>query len=175
MKVPCVCFFAALLSAAAWEIQTPVKQDAWMPYRFLLGEWIGEGSGDPGRGTGSFSFNLDLDGRILVRKNHVEYPQAPGRPAAIHDDLMVVYPDSRTGGVRAIYWDNEGHSIEYTAEFNAAQNVLQFVSEPVPAAPRYRLSYRKVKDNSLQIKFEIAPPGKPDAFSTYLEGGAHRK
>ena len=39
-----------------------------------------------------------------------------------------------------------------------------------PANPRFRLSYSKGKDDAITIKFEAAPPGKPDGFKTYLEG-----
>ncbi|MDP4291816.1 MAG: hypothetical protein Q8908_12095, partial [Bacteroidota bacterium] len=36
-------------------------------YNFILGEWVGENSGKPGQGFGSFTFKRDLDGNILIR------------------------------------------------------------------------------------------------------------
>jgi hypothetical protein len=52
---------------------------------------------------------------------------------------------------------------------------LTFVNEPKSAAPRFRLSYTKSGEDALRIKFEIAPPGKPENFRTYVEGSARRK
>ena len=71
-----------------------------------------------------------------MRKNRAEYPAAKDRPAVVHEDLMVIYPDAK----RAIYFDSEGHVINYAIEADGKSAV--FVSEPDPAAPRYRLTYR---------------------------------
>jgi hypothetical protein len=166
-----------LLAASAWGAQAPQGDNVWTPYRFLVGEWIGGagGSGDLGQGGGTFSFQFELDSNILVRKSHTEFPGTAARPAIMHDDLLVIYPDSQAKRMNAIYWDNEGHIINYTAEYDADQRVLKLISDSSPSAPRFRLTYRSLKADSLGIKFEIAPPGKPDAFSTHLEGSARRK
>jgi len=76
---------------------------AWAPLAFLLGVWLGEGGGDPGQGTGWFSFLPDLQGKILVRKNHADYPASADWPAFAHDDLLIVYKDVLGGALRAIY------------------------------------------------------------------------
>jgi hypothetical protein len=150
-------------------------EDAWEPYRFLIGEWVGEGSGQPGKGGGAFSFTLDLQDKVLVRKNHSEYPAAPGRPAVAHDDLMVIYRAAAGGPMKAIYFDSEDHVIHYTATIAADRRTITFLSDAVSSGPRFRLSYTKGENETVGIKFEIAPPGKPDAFKTYLEGSARRK
>jgi len=51
--------------------QQNLTGDNW---NWLVGEWIGEGSGQPGQGGGTFSFAYDLDENIIVRKSHSEYP-----------------------------------------------------------------------------------------------------
>jgi hypothetical protein len=38
----------------------------WDKWNWLIGTWIGEGSGNPGQGGGKFSFSLDLDKKILI-------------------------------------------------------------------------------------------------------------
>jgi hypothetical protein len=148
--------------------------DPWKSYRFLAGEWTGEGSGGPGKGSGGFSFAWDLREKVLVRRNRAEYPATPGRPAASHEDLMVIYRGEGVGPTRAIYFDSEGHVINYTATFSEDQRTLTFLSDAAPAGPRFRLSYTKAEGEVLRIKFEVAPPGKPDAFKTYLDGSARR-
>jgi hypothetical protein len=118
---------------------------------------------------------LDLQDKVIVRKNRAEYPAAAGRPAATHDDLMVIYRAEGGAPTKAIYFDSEGHVIHYTASFSDDKGTLIFVSEAAPSTPRFRLSYRKGAEESVGIKFEVAPPGKPDAFRTYLEGRARRE
>jgi hypothetical protein len=149
--------------------------DPWSDYRFLLGDWQGEGDGGPGKGSGGFSFARDLQGKVLVRKNRTDFPATSGRPASTHEDLMVVYPGEGGRNARAIYFDSEGHVINYVASFSSDKRTLTFVSDATPSTPRFRLSYTHGEGETLRIKFEIAAPGKPDEFKTYLEGAAHRE
>lgn len=144
-------------------------------WNFVLGEWIGDGTGAPGEAKGWFTFNKDLDGNILVRKNHNLIPANNGKPAAIHDDLLVVYLDNAGGLTKAIYFDNENHVINYAISFNQAEKTLTFTSEAQKNMPRFRLTYKAIDNNNLNIDFEFAPPAQPDAFSKYLSGKAHRK
>jgi hypothetical protein len=154
--------------------QVAAGEDPWESHRFLEGEWEGEGSGKPGEGKGQFSFAFELQGKVLVRKNHSAYPATAGRPAIKHDDLMVVYRADGGKQIKAIYFDSEDHVINYTATVSEDKRTVTYVSDMVPAAPCYRLSYTKGKDAAVSIKFEIAPPDKPSAFKTYLEGTARR-
>jgi hypothetical protein len=158
-----------LLSLVALPGQKPA--DVWAPIEFLLGDWVGEGGGGPGQGSGEFSFRKDLDGKVTIRKNYAEYPATKDRPALRHDDLMIVYPSS--GSLRAIYFDNDGHVINYSLQ-GAADSVV-FLSDVAPASQRFRLTYERVSADAVSLKFEIAPPGKPDAFATYIQARVRRK
>ena len=86
---------------------------------------------------------------------------------------MIVYPEG--AAPRAIYFDNEGHVIHYTAEFAEGGDRIVFTSETEVSSPRFRLTYSKLGPGKVAIRFEIAPPGKPDAFSPYIEATARRK
>jgi hypothetical protein len=77
--------------------------------------------------------------------------------------------------MHAIYFDDENHIIHYTVEPAADGNSVQFLSDGAVSQPRYRLTYRKTGDDRVAIQFEIAPAGKGDAFSTYIEASARRK
>ena len=46
----------------------------WLKWNYLYGSWKGTGIGTPGQGDGTFSFEFKLDGNILERKSHSEYP-----------------------------------------------------------------------------------------------------
>ena len=146
----------------------------WDVWQFLLGEWVGEGDGTPGQGSGGFTFAFDLDGKILVRKNYAEYPATNAKPAYRHDDLMIIY-EAPEGIFRANYFDSEGHVINYAIEFSADQKTTTFISDRLTAAPRFRFTYEKIDVEHLGIQFEIAPPGKPDDFSIYIQASAYRK
>ena len=154
--------------------QRPPKATDWDPWRFLIGEWVAEGGGQPGQGTGSFSFDFELRGNILVRKNRAEYPATKEHPSSSHEDLMVIYPEGGPSSFRAVYFDSEGHVIHYTAGFSEDGKTFTFLSDLEAAGPRFRLSYTKAEGGSLSIKFEIAPPGRPDQFTTYVEGVARQ-
>jgi hypothetical protein len=150
------------------------KPEGWGPVQSLVGDWTGEGGGGPGQGSGTFSFKPDLQGKILVRRNRAEYPATKERAAFVHDDLMVVYRDTPEAGLRAIYFDNEGHTIRYEVQAPPDGSEVVFVSGAEASATRYRLTYTRVGQNRLKIKFEIAPPGHPEQFATYIEASARR-
>lgn len=161
-------FLVSLMMGAALAAQAP---DPFAPVRFLAGEWVGEGAGDPGRGEGAFSFRFDLDGKVLVRRSHADYPAREGRPALRHEDLMTVFAEA--GSLKALYLDNEGHAIRYRVEALAGGGAA-FTSEPGPG-PAFRLTYVLRPDGAVRVVFAIAPPDRPEAFKTYVEGLSRRR
>jgi len=164
----------AILTFSCLSAQSAKTESPWAPLSFLIGEWIGEGGGQPGQGTGTFSFLPDLNQKILVRKNRSDYPATKERPAFTHTDLMTIYREPGAIKLRAIYFDTEDHVIHYTVEPSSDGQVVQFIGDASPANPRFRLTYRKTGADTLSIRFEIAMPAKPDSFSTYIEATARR-
>jgi hypothetical protein len=155
--------------AAAGFVCALFGQD-WGPAQFLVGNWTGDGGGQLGQGSGAFSFSPDLQGKILVRKNFAEYPAANGKPAFRHDDLMILYRDETTHGLRATYFDSEEHVISYAVK--PVEGGVVFVSEGAPSTTRFRMTYTSTGKDTLKIKFETAAPGKE--FAPYIEAAAHR-
>jgi hypothetical protein len=167
-------FLLGLGSAALALSQTVPGAPAWEPLRFLLGQWAGgEDGGSPAAGKGLAVFQFELDGKILVRHNQTDYPAAGDRPAFSHRDLLVVFPVGEA--FRAIYFDNEGHVIQYGVEIAAAGDAVTFVSERTAGQPRFRLAYSRVAADRVKVQFAIAPPGKEDEFKPYLEALTVRK
>jgi hypothetical protein len=154
--------------------QAAPKDDPWASYRFLIGTWTGEGSGQPGNTTGTATFKLDLDGRILVRTSSTVVPPRGQQAGYTHEDRLVVFRDAPGQPARAIYWDNEDHTIEYDVSVSPDGKIVTFVSKPVPSVPRFRLVYTRLAADSVDVKFEMAPPGNPDAFKVYTEGVTKR-
>lgn len=161
MKAILLTFLFACFSSLSFA-----QSNTWAKWTWLMGEWQGEGSGKPGQGSGTFSFKPDLNEKILVRKAHSEYPAAGNRPATIHDDLMVVYPDHSGTPSKAIYFDNEGHTINYNIAYSV--NNIIMTSEKVPNVPIFRLTYSRLPDGGVNTKFEMSQDG--NTFTTYVEG-----
>jgi len=138
----------------------------WEKWSWLTGDWMGEGSGRPNQGGGTFSFKPELDQTILVRKSHSEYPAIGNKSKIIHDDLMIVYPDNAGNPSKAIYFDDEGHTINYSITCSDKSIVL--TSDKIPNIPIFRLTYTLLDDSIVNTKFELSQDGAK--FNTYLEG-----
>ncbi len=162
MRYP-ILILAAMGSLGA-QTPVPVAVDPFVSVRFLVGEWQGEGDGRPGQSTGAATFRFGLDGKILERRSHADYPAASGRPAFHHEDVMTLFPEG--GQLKALYLDNEDHILRYLVA--PVSEGVAFTSEPGPG-PRFRLTYLRKSETMVTVRFEIAPPSAPGAFKTYLE------
>lgn len=153
----------ALTIGAGFQAAAPAELKA---FEFLIGEWSGQGGGQPGSGGGTAVFTRAVQGRVMLRTSYAEYPPFEGKPASRHDDLMVIYAGAGAG-LRADYYDSEGHVIRYAVRSPASGEAV-FVSEPAAGEPRYRLTYRLGADGVLKGEFAIASPDHPEMFKPYL-------
>ena len=131
----------------------------WKSIDFLFGDWIGGGTGQPGAGSGKFSFRPELGGQVVMRRNFNELARGDR-----HEDLMVIYAEGPGGAMHAMYFDTEGHVIRYRMSASGGDRVV-FESEG--EGPAYRLSYW-LAGGELKGKFEVS--GK-----TYLEWSAKKE
>jgi hypothetical protein len=144
----------ALLFSASCAFGQPLRAGVWKKFDFLVGKWTGVAGGREtplGAGQGAFSFEPQLDGKIIVRRNTAAYESG-----VKHDDLMVIYLDTPDDTPRAIYFDTEGHVIRYNLAFPAANTVV-FESDGTQPGARYRLTYW-LDGAVLRGKFEVGPP-----------------
>ena len=144
-------------------------ESTWKKLDFLMGKWTGAaGAKDTphGAGHGGFSFQPELNGKIIVRRNFADYDTG-----VHHEDLMTIYLDGEPAAPHAIYFDTEGHTIRYKVTFPAPDRVV-FESEGAQSGPRYRLTYW-LDGATLDGKFEVAPPGV--GYKTYLSWTSKRE
>jgi hypothetical protein len=177
LRIKTIFFFilASLLFSACLFTQPQADKDQWDKFRFLIGEWVSVDSGQTDKSEGSFTFKFDLDENILVRTNETIVPaKTPGAAPAIHKDLLVIYPSEKNAAMKAIYFDNEKHIIQYSVSFPENKTGVVFESESIPNAPGFRLSYEIEPSGMLSIDFSIAPPGSA-SFKTYIKGMAKLK
>ncbi|HSB10243.1 MAG TPA: hypothetical protein VLM38_12220 [Blastocatellia bacterium] len=142
--------------------------------RFLLGKWVGEGTSEVGAGTGYFTFELSLNNKVLVRKNHAEYPATTDRPLVTHDDLMVVYADAAAKRLRAFYTDSEGNVINYTISLSSDSKSVVFLTDANTSGPRFRLTYVVTQPDKMALTFEMASPDKPSEFRKFIDGAVRK-
>lgn len=143
--------------------QNPLSWESW---HWLGGTWKGEGDGNPGHGTGVFTFSYDLDSQIMQRKSSTSYPETGNKQAFVHNDLMIIYADADGLPSKAIYFDNEGHCINYSAVFE--KNKIILTSEKAGGTPIFRLTYEKLAEKIVNVIFAVSTDG--ETFRTYVEG-----
>ena len=142
--------------------------------RFLIGTWeAGTQAGSAkAASTGTYSFHLELKGHVLARRSSNANCKAPADFDCEHGDLLYIYRDASATPLKAIYFDNEGHTIHY--EVSTTQpNTVVFVSNEKDPGPQYRLSY-ELKGARMSGKFEMKLPGQAD-FTSYLEWSGGKK
>jgi len=168
-----VMFAAILMGSSLLARAQQTQSNRWRDFEFLFGEWSWSGGGQPGQVTsGTCTFKPDLNGTVLRRSVHLEYPASKQRAAFAHDDLLYIYRDSADGALRAIFFDNEDHVIRYTV--TVASDSIQFLSDAAPSGTRARMTYTRIGPDSVSERFELAPPTKPNQFTTYVEFTAKR-
>jgi hypothetical protein len=165
--VPFILFFALVQPLIAQNTNA-----GWEKWQYMMGEWNGEGSGQPGEGKGMFTLKPKLDGSILERKGRTSIAATDTHPALLHEDVMIVYKNREGNPVKAIYFDNEKHVINYDITYS--DNKIVLTSEANPSMPRFRLIYEKLEDKVMNIRFEMAMPNAPEEFKMYLEGKSQK-
>jgi hypothetical protein len=84
---------------------------------------------------------------------------------------MVIYAAGDTA--KADYYDSEGHVIRYVVA-EAGNGRAVFLSAAAAGVPGYRLTYAATPDGSQDGRFEVAAPGEPGIFRTYLAWTSRR-
>jgi hypothetical protein len=162
--------FLVAAAAVAGSVSRSADTPGLAALKFLEGKWVGEGSSEAGPGGGYATFEEDLQGKVIVRRNHAEYPASHDRAAYQHDDLMVIYVDPSAKGTRAFYTDNEGHVIHYTVSVSADGNTVTFLADREPGAAQYRLTYVRRDQNRMTILLEGRGASQDAQFQKIVEG-----
>ena len=148
----------------------------WQALKRLEGAWKGtSGGGEPGEvSTSGMNFRYELRDHVLTRWSFTTFRATATHPLRQHADLTVIYPGEAGAPPRAVYFDDEGHSIEYLVSASADGQRIECLSALRPDRPRFRFTYVFTGPDELKIRFEIAPPGQPEKYTTHVEGSARR-
>lgn len=158
----------------AQNTPTTRPPDPWKSLRFLIGTWQAttQGGTAGAAATGTYTFRFELGDHILARHTAGTGCKGPVDFDCEHGDLLYVYPDLSGSALKAIYFDNEGHVIQYAVSSSMPDSVV-FLSDPSVPGPRFRLAY-EVRDRVLYGKFQVRMPGQKD-FRSYLEWSGPKK
>jgi hypothetical protein len=163
---------AATATATATVAQAQALSAAMAPLGFLIGTWNGvDGrTADGGEPRGSFTIEPAAGGAALLRRDHGQVFRPDGALVLTLDQVMLIYPEG--GGLRADYFDGT-HVIHYAkAEVEPCQSV-RFTSAVQTGAPTYSLTLRRLGNDEVTVRFEVAGPGQ-SAFHLIAAGTARR-
>lgn len=165
--------FVVTLSSQGQSTQ-PAAVDQWKSLRFLIGKWEARTqSGSAGAtGSGMYAFGLELHDHVLVRHSSNADCQGPADYNCEHADVLYIYQESPGQTFKAIYFDNEGHVINYDVSTPGPRTAV-FVSPSSPSGPQFRLTY-ELKGRGMEGRFQMRMPGQTD-FKSYLEWSGEKK
>lgn len=165
MHKPAVIFALFFASAAITEAQND-KPDPWAPIRFLVGEWEGTASGEPGTGTVSRSYEFVLGNRFIHERNTSVYPpQEKNKAGEVHQHWSFFSYDRTRKTLIFRQFHQEGFVILYALNSDlSSSSKLVFESEQVEnvnSSWKTRETYELVSNDEFTETFEIAKPDKP--------------
>jgi hypothetical protein len=173
-------FFLTLLLACAccplaFTQSSANPHATWKPLNFLLGTWEAKTGGQKVQAAGNYTFQLELNGTVMARRSDLASCKGPADFDCNHGDMLYLFHDAAQGpgdtGIRAIYFDSEGHVIHYLVSLPTPTTaVFQSVAGP---GPQFRLTY-ELAGNQMKGKFQVEPPGSA-TYQTYLEWSGGRK
>lgn len=155
--------FLAITAAAQ---QATPKPDPWEPVRFLLGDWRGTATGEPGEGAVTRSYELVLENRFIHERNKSSYAaREAGKDGEVHEHWSFISYDRAEKVIRMRQFHQESFVISYALNREASTPTkLVFESERFENfdnAWRARETYERVSEREFVETFELKPPDKP--------------
>jgi hypothetical protein len=144
----------------------------WTPFTFLVGSWVGTGTGQPGASQVERTYQFVLNGKFLHVKNQSTYPPQDRNPQGeVHEDWDFISYDT----IRKMFvfrqFHIEGFVNQYVLDYLAPDGqTIAFVTEAIENIPtgwRAKETYTILNPNEFTEIFELAGPGKD--FEIYSE------
>lgn len=142
------------------------RQDSvWLPFKSMLGNWVGKSEGQPGSGSYERSYQLILNKKFIEVKNKSTYPPSAQHPnGEIHQDHGYISFDKLRKAHVLRQFHVEGFVNQYRlVSISEDRKTLVFLTESIeniPAGFRARETYQLISENEFIEIFELAEPGK---------------
>jgi hypothetical protein len=154
------------------------RPDPWAAVRFLVGQWSGNASGEPGEGAVARTYEFVLNNRYIHERNVSTYPVQEKNPKGeVHEHWSMLSYDRIRKRLVLRQFHTEGFVNQYvfsTAESSDSKLVFESESlENLSADWRAREIYERVGENEFTEVFQIAEPGQ--SFKTYSQSRFKRR
>jgi hypothetical protein len=146
------------------------KRDTWAPVRFLVGEWKGTASGEPGTGTVSRRYEFILSARFIHERNTSTYPpQEKNKTGEVHQHWSFFSYDKKRKTIMFRQFHQESFVVTYALNSAlSSPSKLVFESEQfenINSSWKARETYEVISNNEFTETFELAQTDKP--FEVY--------
>lgn len=153
--------------------QTSQKEDIWRPFEFLIGDWQGQGHGEPGTANYERQYRFIFNKKFIEIRNKSSWVPTPQNPQGeVHEDLGYISYDKarKTHVLRQFHI--EGFVNQYALESISTDGKIVFISEAIENIPpgwRARETYQKLAEDQFSETFDLAPPDKGfELYSTVI-------
>jgi len=161
---------AVFIMPFAGSAQTTKQDSIWQPFKFFVGNWQGQGGGEPGIGEYERAYQFVLGKKFIEVRNKSTYPPSDNYPKGeVHENIDFFSYDKGRQSFVLRQFHIEGFVNQYKLESISADGKrIVFVSEAIeniPAGWRAKETYQILNDNQFQETFELAEPNKE--FNVY--------
>lgn len=153
---------AMLASAFSVGSSEPSEKDVWQPYRLLVGEWRGEGSGFGVVSDVSHNWAFVMDGKFLRLKTR-SVPRDMESSAEVHEDIGYLSLDTDRDVFVFRQFLSEGfvNTFDVTADTNGlAKIVFEYRESESAGGMRARMLLEFVSQTEYEMVLELAGTGK---------------
>lgn len=152
------------------DAQMTKRDSLWLILKPFVGEWKGEGGGQPGKGKYERSYQFILNKRFIEIKNKSAYEPTSQHPdGEVHEDIGYFSYDNGRKIFMLRQFHVESFVIQYRIDsISPDKKTIVFISESIeniPAGYRAKETYRLVSNDEIEETFEIAEPNKD--FAVY--------
>jgi hypothetical protein len=158
-------FLIALLLITSFPVRADEASAGLQRLDFLIGEWRGTSSGEPGNGTVERSCAKVLTDRFIECRTTTTYPpQEKNKKGEVHVDRAFYSYDKAAKKLRLRQFHGEGFVNTYVET-----EPLVFVTEAIENIPqgwRARETYELASPDSCSERFDLAQPNQEFAVYT---------
>ena len=138
--------------------------DRFAPLAWLVGEWQGYGKFGTRMTYAHRKYSYDLEGMYLVERTIDMFPPPePSTEFEVHQDFVVYYRDTTTGGLKAKAFFVEAFVTSETVSGGEGGKPIIAESTEIENGPpglRTRFTLTRETNDRFKETFEIARPGK---------------
>ncbi len=157
--------FVSLLLPSTLFGQLTKKDSLWLTLKPFIGQWAGEGGGEPGQGKYERSYQFILNKNFIEVKNKSTYKPTDKNPKGeVHEDIGYFSYDKSLKKFKLRQFHVEGFVNEYVLDsISADKKTFVFLTsaiENIPKGWKAKETYHLISENEIEEIFELAEPNK---------------